>query len=186
MRWIWIVFWCVAWPLWADPQRYVLDAERSDVGFVYAFQGQPTQGTMPVRSADITLDLRDVSRSQVAVALDPARARAGFVFATQTMKGPSILDTARFPTITFRSTRVTGTVNDARLTGDITIRGVTRPITLTAGLFQEQGVDPAQRDKLLIVIKGSVNRNDFGAGGWPNYVDERIDLNIRAWIDRVQ
>ena len=81
---------------------------------------------------------------------------------------------------------MTGTVNDARLTGDITIRGVTRPITLTAGLFQEQGVDPARRDKLLIVIKGSVNRNDFGADGWPNYVDERIDLNIRAWIDRVQ
>ncbi|NSX53924.1 YceI family protein [Parasulfitobacter algicola] len=186
MRLILFLFCVLAGPALADPQAYRLDAQRSSVGFTYAFQGQPTQGTMPVRSADITLDLRDVSRSQVTVALDPSRARAGFVFATQTMKGPSILDTARFPTITFRSTRVTGTVNDARLTGDITIRGVTRPITLTAGLFQEQGVDPAQRDKLLIVMKGSVNRNDFGAGGWPDYVDERIDLNIRAWIDRVQ
>ena len=107
----------------AAPEAFRLDTARSSVGFTYRFMGGDTRGTMPVKSADMAIDLRDIAASRVNVTLDPTGARAGFLFATEAMTGPRVLDTARHPEITFRSTRITGTLQEARVTGDLTVRG---------------------------------------------------------------
>jgi polyisoprenoid-binding protein YceI len=168
----------------AAPEAFRLDTERSSVGFTYRFMGGDTRGTMPVGSAEMAIDLRDIGASRVTVTLDPTRAKAGFVFATQAMTGPRVLDTARHPSITFRSTRITGTLQDARVTGDLTVRGVTRSVTLKAGLYRQRGSDPADRDNLTVLLTGAIDRRDFGADGYPAYVGPMIALRIVARIQR--
>lgn len=168
----------------ASPEAFRLDTARSSVGFTYRFMGGDTRGTMPVRSAEMAIDLRDIGASRVNVTLDPTRAKAGFVFATQAMTGPRVLDTARHPEITFRSTRITGTLQDARVTGDLTVRGVTRSVTLKAGLYRQRGTDPADLDNLTVLLTGAIDRRNFGADGYPAYVGPMIALRIVARIER--
>ena len=171
-------------PAQTEPVAYRLDTTQSEVNFTYDFQGTPKQGTMPVQAARMRLDLDNVAASQVDVTLDANAAKAGFILATQTMKGPQVLDTENFPTIRFRSTSITGSLGGARVAGDLTLRGVTRPVTLDAGLFRQGGTPRTSRDKLVVLLTGTISRSAFGAGGFPGYVGDRIELRIVAAIEQ--
>ncbi|MEO0752222.1 MAG: YceI family protein [Pseudomonadota bacterium] len=174
----------VAAPAHAAPESYRLNMEQSVVGFTYQFQGNPRYGRMPVSAAVMELDLENLARSQVNVTLNAARANAGVLFMTSTMKGPNVLNTAAHPTIEFTSTKIEGSLRGALVTGDLTIRGVTRPVTLTAGLYRQQGTERTDRSRLIVQLLGSVSRSAFGAGGFPGFVADDIDLNIIAYIER--
>lgn len=173
-----------AGPVTAAPQAFRLDTEGSRVTFTYTFMQGERRGTMPIKSADMAIDLRDIGASRVNVTLDPTRAQAGFLFATQAMKGQRVLDTARYPEITFRSTRITGTLQDAAVTGDLTVRGVTRQVTLTAGLYRRRDTDPTDLDRLTVLLTGQIDRRAFGADGYPGYVGPTLRLRIVARIER--
>ena len=174
----------LATPALAAPETYRLNMDASSVGFTYQFQGTPRNGLMPVSNAVMALDLDNIARSQVDVTLNAARATAGALFMTSTMKGPNVLNTAQHPTITFTSTSIEGSLRGAKVTGDLTIRGVTRPVTLTAGLYRQQGTDRTDRSRLIVQLSGSVSRSAFGASGFPGFVADEIDLNIIAYIER--
>ncbi len=104
-----LLLFCLAFlatPAWSGPEAYQLDMDQSDLGFTYTFEGSEKSGTMPVQLAVMRIDLDNVPASQVSVTLNPSKARAGFIFATQVMKGPEVLNTRVHPTILFRSTRM--------------------------------------------------------------------------------
>ncbi|WP_299848798.1 YceI family protein [uncultured Roseovarius sp.] len=168
----------------AGPESYRLDAGGSSVNFSYVFDGAQKSGKMPVKSADLLIDLDNVPASRVLVTLNAGAARAGFIFATEAMKSRSVLDTDRFPEIHFRSTRIRGDLREAAVTGDLTIRGVTRPVTLTARLFRQRGTDLRDRNNLLIELNGTVRRSEFGANGFPKLVGDEIGLRIIAQISK--
>lgn len=168
----------------AASEDYRLDMARSQVAFGFNLQGIATGGTMPVKASKMLIDLRDVARSEVEVILDATAAKAGVIFVTQTMKGPKVLDTARYPEIIFRSTRITGDLSQAMVEGDLTIRGITRPVRLKAGLYRQRGTDVDELDKLTVQLTGAISRAAFGAGGFPGFVGDQIDLNIVARIEK--
>ncbi|WP_224380122.1 YceI family protein [Roseovarius carneus] len=168
----------------AAPADYRLDVARSEVAFGFDLQGIAARGTMPVKAAKMSIDLRDVARSEVEVTLDAAAATAGVIFVTQTMKGPQVLDVGRYPEILFRSTRITGDLSGAVVEGDLTIRGITRPVRLNAGLFRQRGTDVNDLDRLTVQLTGAISRAAFGAGGFAGFVGDRIDLNIMARIEK--
>jgi len=168
----------------AAPEAYRLDTERSSVGFTYRLGQAETAGTMPVRAAEMWIDLRNLHASRVTVTLDASRARAGVFFATEAMRGPQVLDTARHPLITFRSTRITGTLRAATVKGQLTVRGTTRPVTLTAGLYRQRGAPADELDHLTVLLTGQIDRHDFGASGFADLVGPLIDLRIVARIAR--
>lgn len=175
---------CLAVPALAAPERYALDRDNSIVGFGYVFGSNTMQGTMPVATADIVLDLDAPENSSVRTTLDAAQAQAGLLLATQAMRGKSVLNTARHPTITFTSTKVTPSGDTARVDGMLTIRDVTRPITLDATIYRQRGTEAGDRNRLSIHLKGSVSRSAFGAGGFPDLVDDTITLDILTRITR--
>lgn len=168
----------------AAPQPYSLNTTRSTVGFTYGFGEALKKGEMPVKSANMQIDLKNVSASHIDVDLDASGARAGFFFATRAMKGPEVLDTARFPTIRFKSTRITGSLLKATVMGDLTVRGITRPVTLNAALYRQRGTDPDDLDNLTVLLTGAISRSAFGASGFSNYVGDRIGLRIIARIEK--
>ncbi|MDT8328568.1 MAG: YceI family protein [Roseovarius sp.] len=168
----------------AAPQTYRLNIAHSTVGFTYGFGETVNKGQMPVKSANMQIDLKNVSASNIDVNLDASGAKAGFFFATRAMKGPEVLDTARFPTIRFKSTRITGNLRKATVVGDLTVRGITRPVTLNAALYRQRGTDPDDLDNLTVLLTGAISRSAFGANGFSNYVGDRIGLRIIAQIEK--
>lgn len=169
----------------AAPASYALQPDKSSVGFETDFGPDKITGRMPVSRADLTLDFDAVSNSTVAVTLDVRNANASFPFAAQAMKGPKVLDAQSFPEISFTSTKVRRTGEGALVDGNITIRGVTRPITLSARIFRQQDTEAGDLSRLTLRLTGKVNRSDFGAVGWNDMVGDEVRLDILARIARV-
>lgn len=168
----------------AAPQSYDLQPELSDVGFTYRLNAERQRGSMPVQSTEIAIDFDELSRSSVTVTLNADAAKTGFPFVADALRSGSVLDTKNHPTLRFVSTNVTGTTANAKLTGNLTIRGVTKPVTLTARLYRQRGQAAGDLSKLTILLTGTVSRSAFGAGGFPEFVQDEIGLNIRVRITR--
>jgi len=172
----------------AAPTRYQLDPDHSHVGFKFKLNGIAQNGSMPVERADITIDPQNLSTSRIDVAVTAARARTGLVFITQALASSGVLNSAQFPTIRFVSRRITlgasGRISDgAQITGDLTVRGRTKSVTLQAALYRPRGTAPDDLSQLDVVLRGGLNRHDFGASGFPDLVADTVILDIRARIN---
>jgi polyisoprenoid-binding protein YceI len=176
-------------PAHAGLNPYVLVPKGTSVDFTFDLSGLAQTGTMPIHSADIRIDLSDLTNSRVNVTLNAAEARTKLPFARNAMLGASVLDVAQFPTIHFVSTRVQlgegGRISrGAKITGNLTLRGVTKPITLQADLFRPSGSASDNLDMLSIRLTGGLNRHDFGASGYDDLVQDTVGLDIRAEIKK--
>jgi len=172
-------------PALAAPAHYSLEPEASTVGFETDFGGDLISGKMPVASAELTLDFDNVAVSKIDVVLDAANADASFPFAAQAMRGPKILDVVNFPTIHFQSTSVRKDGDGAAVAGNVTIRGVTRPMEMHAVIWRQKGQPEGDLSKLTIRLTGAINRSDFAATGWSDMVGDQVRLDILARIKRV-
>lgn len=173
----------------ASPIRYTLDPEKSHVSFQFKLNGITQTGSMPISRAEITIDPEQLAASQVDVTLNVGRARTGLIFVTQTMTGPEVLDVAQFPTIRFVSRRVIlgahGRLSEgAKIIGDLTLHGVTKPVTLQAALYRRRGAAVDDLSQLDVVLRGNISRAEFGADGFADLVADRVSLDIRARIMR--
>ena len=103
------------------------------------------------------------------------------------LKSADFFNVESFPTITFRSRAVSGTPESFQVTGDLTIRGETREVTLDAELLGG-GQDPWGNQRLAFRAETAVNRKDFGltwnqtleAGGVLVGDEVRITLEVQA------
>jgi polyisoprenoid-binding protein YceI len=78
------------------------------------------------------------------------------------LASPEFFDTARFPEISFRSTGLlSASDGSSRLAGELTIKGVTKPIELTATVTGS-GTDPWGNERVGLDVEGVLNRTDFG------------------------
>lgn len=77
------------------------------------------------------------------------------------LKGGDFFDTETYPTITFASTRVEPSGDDLRVTGDLTIKGVTKPVTVDFE-FAGSAQDPFGNTRIGFEGSTVVNRKDFG------------------------
>jgi polyisoprenoid-binding protein YceI len=174
----------LATPALAAPANYALEPAESRVAFEADFGPDRITGRMPVSRADLTLDFDNLANCKVAVAIDVTGAEASFPFAAQAMKGPKVLDAKTWPEITFASTSVRRAGDGATVEGNVTIRGVTRPMTLAAQLWRQQGTEPGDLSQLTVRLTGTVNRSEFGATGWSDMVGDQVRLDILARIAR--
>lgn len=171
-------------PALAKPVPYLLEPAESTVGFETDFGPDHITGAMPVKSARLILDFDAVSNSQIDVALDVTKAQASFPFAAQAMKGPKVLDSINFPEMSFHSTAIRRDGDGAQVEGDLTIRGVTRPVTLKANIYRQKGTESGDLSQLTVQLQGTVRRSEFGATGWSDMVGDEVRLNILARIAR--
>jgi polyisoprenoid-binding protein YceI len=118
------------------------------------------------------------------VTLKTGTVKGGFVFATQALRGPKMLDTDNFPAIKFKSSRLAQNGDRAQLTGNITVKGITRPITLNARIFRTVGSATDDQDNLIVRLSGQINRNDFGVDGFKSYVGDILKLAITVQIEK--
>jgi polyisoprenoid-binding protein YceI len=170
-------------PAVAARVAYTLDPSASSVAFETDFGPDLITGTIPLDVADLQLDFDNVRNCTVSVALDVTGAKASFPFAAQALKGPKVLDAKAHPRMTFQSTSVRRNGNAADVTGQLTIRGVTRPVTLRAEISRPQGSAADDMSHLTVRLTGRVSRSAFGATGWSDMVGDEVRVVITARID---
>lgn len=176
-------------PASATPQVYSIGPNGAEITYTFNLQGNEITGRVPLSQAALRIDPQRLTASTVDVRANMRRARTGLVFATEAMKSASVLNTAQFPEARFVSTRVTlgptGRLSDgARLDGNLTLRGVTRPISLDATLFRPQGSPADDLSRLTVTLRGHLSRTAYGAMGYPKLVADRVALLIKADIQK--
>lgn len=170
--------------LGAAPIAYVLDPSQSQVGFEVMFGQDPITGTMPIADAQVAIDFEQAANSSVRAVIDAAHSQASFPFATQAMLGPKVLAADQFPTMTFESRAMHFSGTTAEVDGDLTLRGVTRPVRLHAELYRQKGTEEGDRTRMSVLLTGAVNRSEFGATGWNDMVGDQIQLKILVRINQ--
>jgi polyisoprenoid-binding protein YceI len=139
----------------------------------------------------ITIDEVNPDRSTVEVELDPATIDTRNEQRDGHLRSPDFLDTASFPTLTFRSRRVEGAADEPghrfKLVGDLTIRGTTREVTLDA-TYEGRGRDPWGGERVSFSADTVIDRRDFGltwnaaleTGGVLVSNDVKLHLDVQA------
>lgn len=168
----------------AQPVPYKLDRENSQVAFRFDLGGQTVRGNMPVTAADILLDVDNLPASRASVTLSSSDAITELGFATEAMLGPRVLNTAQFPEIRFETTAIRGALSGGEVDGRLTVRGVTRPVTMQAQVFRQRGTEAGDRSRLSILLTGTINRDDFGASGFGQFVGPEIELDVLTRLTR--
>src|SRR6201995_2863319 len=119
-----------------DPvaEKYDIDASHSGVIFGWNHFGfsNPSARFDKIEGS-VLLDQDDLTKSSVAVTLPLEGLDTRVAKLDEELKGPDFLDAARYPTITFKSSRIEKVgANDLKITGNLTVHGVTRPVTFDA------------------------------------------------------
>lgn len=160
---------------------YTLEPTHTSVTFQYTHFGfsHPT-GKFMNAVGEVTLDDATPANSSVEVSFAIDGVNTGVPALDEHLKSADFFDAAQFPTATFKSTRVEPTgAATARVTGDLTIHGVTKPVTLDVTLNQK-GPNMMKKITAGFTARGTINRSDFGIGKYVPAVSDQIDLYIEA------
>ncbi len=122
-----------------------------------------------------------MTRSKVSITIDTGSVDTRNAKLNGELTADNMFNTAKFPQATFVSTGITRTgENTGRITGDLTIAGVTRPITLDA-TFNGSGTHPASGEKVAgFNATAMIKRSDFGLKQWLPIVGDDVALLIEA------
>src|SRR5207302_1785798 len=113
-------------------------------------------------NAEIDFNEDDFTASSVAATLDAATLNTHDKQRDGHLKSPDFLDVEQFPTITFKSTRIERAAHDQyRMTGDLTIKDVTRPVSLEV-VYSGQAKDPMGNMHAGFSAYTTINRKDWG------------------------
>ena len=164
-------------------EKYDIDASHSGVVFGWNHFGfsNPSARFDKIEGS-VLLDKADLTGSSISVTLPLEGLDTGVAKLDEALKGADFFDAIRYPTITFKSTKVEKSGENAlKITGDLTVHGVTKPVTLDAkvnkiGIFEIPGVIKAQAAGFdaTTVIK----RSDFGVTKYVPAVSDEISVRI--------
>jgi polyisoprenoid-binding protein YceI len=116
-------------------------------------------------SGEIRIDEANPDQSSATAELGVASINTGVGQRDDHLRSADFLDAENFGQITFRSTKVQGAVDRVgdtfQLTGDLTIRGTTRPVTLEV-TYDGRGKDPWGGERVSFSATGRIDRRDFG------------------------
>lgn len=168
-----------------------VDASHSKLGFaVTHMMVSETEGKFKVYEGKVTSVKPDAdfTDAKVEFSVDAASINTDDEKRDGHLKSPDFFDVEKFPKITFVSTsmkpgKVKGTYT---LVGNLTMHGVTKPVTLTAIGASKIVKDPYGMERYAFKVTGNINRKDFGlnwnaaleAGGVAVSENVRVDVNI--------
>lgn len=168
---------------------WTIDPAHSSVEFAVKHMVFATaKGRFTDVKGTITLDEDDIAKSRVDVEIDPASVDTHDDGRNAHLRNADFFDVETFPTITFTSMAVERTKgDDLKVTGDLTMHGVTKPVVLDAS-FNGQGTSPFGPKVISYTATTTLNRKDFGlnwnatleAGGVLVSDDVRITIEIEA------
>ncbi len=170
-------------PALAAPETFVIDNFHTFPRFSYSHLGYSTQlSRFNKTSGKVTYD-KAAKTGEVDITIDMKSVDTGSSLFNEHIQGEDFLDTAKYPTATFKSTKVIFKGDKpAKIQGNLTIKGITKPVTLTVTSFQAMPHPMQKKDAIGANAYTTVKRTDFNAGKYAPHVGEevRIDIAIEA------
>jgi len=139
-------------------------------------------------SGTLTLHESDHTLHEVDATIDVASIETGADDRDNHLKSADFFDAAQFPTLTFKSSKVEPKGSgEFAVTGDLTMHGITKPVTFAVEDFSEPSKDPWGNQRIGLVATTKINRKDFGltwnttleAGGVLVGEDVTITLDVQ-------
>lgn len=165
------------------------DSAHTLVGFSARHMMVTTvRGSFAPPTGKLEFDPEHPENAQVEATIDTTTVNTGVTDRDNHLKNPDFLEVDKFPTITFKSTKIEVTDdNEGKVTGDLTVHGVTRPVTLKVE-YLGQVNSPFGDKRAGFTASTKINREDFGltwnvameAGGVLVSKDIKIELEVEA------
>ncbi len=178
-----LIFAVTASAAFAAPETYVVDGSHTYPRFSYSHLGFSTQlSRFNTTTGKVVFD-KAAKTGSVDIEIDAKSVDTGSTLFNQHIQGEDFLDTAKYPKAMFKSTNVVFEGDKpAKIEGNLTIKGVTKPVTLTVTSFQAMPHPMQKKDAIGANAYTTIKRSEFNAGKYaPNVGDEvRIDIAIEA------
>jgi polyisoprenoid-binding protein YceI len=164
---------------------WTIDPGHADVGFVGRHFGlTKIRGRFTGVAGTVTI-ADDIEQSGVEVTIDMATVDSGDRTRDDHLRSVDFFDVENYPAATFVSTALTTTGAAGTLTGDLTIKDVTRQVQLNVE-FLGQVTDPWGNDRIVFSASAVINREDWGltwnmvleAGGWLVSKEIRLEFDV--------
>jgi len=160
-------------------QSWRIDEAHTSIGFKIDATGFPTtRGRFTHYTGRILIDFERPAKSFTSFTVDSGSVDAGSQSFNDFVKSAVMLDVAKFPTLSFTSTQVEKLdPRTARVTGNLTMLGVTKPITLTVNVE----TDPSAKGRAVAFsATGTIKRSEFGMIFGIPLIDDALEVTVKT------
>ncbi|MDP4023080.1 YceI family protein [Methylobacterium sp. NEAU 140] len=175
-------------PTQVRPGAYVLDPDHGKITWSVSHLGYSTYyGQFTGLSGTLDLDPKAPEKSRLAVTVPLSGVLTGSARLERHLATPDFFDTQKFPTATFTATGVEPTSpTTARITGDLTLRGTTRPVAIDA-TFNQAGLSPVDK-RYTVGFDGRavVKRSEFGVNAFLPALGDEVTLRIEGEFKKAE
>jgi polyisoprenoid-binding protein YceI len=174
-------------PAFAQTSTWAIDSAHSSINFEVRHMGvSNVHGSLGEVSGTVLYDEKNVTKSTVEASASTTTVSTGVEKRDTHLKSADFFDVTKYPKLNFKSTSVSNADGKLTLTGDLTLNGVTKSVTLDV-----DGPAPPQTDQKGVTrsgfsATGKLKRNDFGFGSkFPSaVVGDDIKFSIDLEIDK--
>jgi polyisoprenoid-binding protein YceI len=178
----------------AQVKEYKIDPNHSESDFAIRHLGISTvHGSFHGVTGVVHFDAADVTRTSVEATIDVGTVNTGITARDNHLKSTDFFDIAKFPTMTFKSKSVVKAGDHYEVKGDLTMHGVTKPVTLNMEPPSKPLPGNPGKDGKILVHYGfmattTINRHDFGLNweGSPTSTGDKVlgdDVKVEIDID---
>lgn len=163
----------------AAPETYVIDSNHSKPRFSYSHFGYSTQlSRFDKATGKIVID-KAAKQGSIDVVIDTTSVNTGFALFNEHIQGVDFFDTTKFPTATFTSKKMNFKDDKvASVDGTLTIKGISKPVTLTVTSFMCMPHPMVKKDACGANATVVVKRSDFNMSKHVPYVSDEVTIDI--------
>ena len=166
-------------PTFASPETYLVDPNHTYPRFEYNHFGYSNQIQRFNKTSGTIVFDRAARTGSVDITIDARSVDTGYALFNEHLQGEDFFDTARYPTITYQSTAVRFDGDKpVAVEGKLTIKGITRPVTLTLSSFQTMPHPILKKDALGANASARIKRSEFNTGKYVPNVSDDVTLSI--------
>ena len=171
----------------AQTSTWTIDPNHSSINFEIRHLGvSNVHGSIGGIKGTVAYDEKDITKSSVESTADTTTVATGVEARDKHLKSPDFFEVDKFPTLSFKSTSLSNSGGKLTLTGDLTLHGVTKSVTLDV-----DGPAPPQTDKngktrSGFSATGKLKRSDFNFGSkFPSaMIGDDVKFSIDVEIDK--
>ena len=167
--------------------KYTINLANSTVGFSIMRMGlNNLTGRFKEFSGSILFDEQNVSNSKVEVTIKTASFDSGFDARDKDLRSPNFFNVFEFPEMKFVSTKIVKTgENTGTITGNLTLLGVTKPVTLKTK-FNRTSIHPRNKKTYSgFSATGTLDRTDWGMNRLAKFVGPQVNLIIEVLAEKL-
>ncbi|AGN82597.1 YceI family protein [Pseudomonas putida] len=163
----------------AAPETFVIDSSHTFERFSYSHFGMSTQLSKFNKTTGTVIIDKASKTAKVDITIDTTSVDTGSDVFNGHIQGPEFLDTAKYPTATFKGEKMHFEGDKpVALDGQLTIKGVTKPVTLKITNYVAMPHPLLKKDAIGADAEVVIKRSDFGASKYVPYVGDDVTISV--------